>query len=199
MTDHVQTSNVEWPPIGAGLRERARKVTGYWWVGLVGGIAWLAISLVILQFDKASVTTVGVLIGVMFLVAALENVVLASVPGIVRWPFVLFAVLLGAAAIICFLNPANTFAGMADILGFVFLTIGIWWMVRAFLERAINPSWWVGLISGILMTCMAFWTAGQFFIAKAYVLLVFAGIWALMQGINDMVRAFAVRKLHEQL
>ena len=45
------------------------------------------------------------------------------------------------------------------------------------------------------MTILAFWTAGQFFIAKAYVLLVFAGIWALMQGIGDIVRAFAVRRL----
>ena len=57
-------------------------------------------------------------------------------------------------------------------------------MIRAFLERAINPLWWMGLISGILMTALAFWTSGQFFIHKAYVLLVFAGIWALMQGIT---------------
>jgi len=34
---------------------------------------------------------------------------------------------------------------------------------------------------------------------KAYVLLVFAGIWALMQGIGDIVRAFAVQRVHEQL
>jgi len=46
---------------------------------------------------------------------------------------------------------------------------------------------------------MAFWTAGQFFIERAYVLLVFAGVWALMQGITDIVRAFTVRRLHETL
>ena len=38
------------------------------------------------------------------------------------------------------------------------------------------------------MTALAFWTSGQFFIHKAYVLLVLAGIWALMQGITTMVR-----------
>ena len=48
------------------------------------------------------------------------------------------------------------------------------------------------------MTGLAFWTAGQFFIEKAYVLLVFAGIWALMQGVTDITRAFALRRLHEQ-
>ena len=43
------------------------------------------------------------------------------------------------------------------------------------------------------MTALAFWTSGQFFIHKAYVLLVLAGIWALMQGITTMVRAFQIR------
>ena len=47
------------------------------------------------------------------------------------------------------------------------------------------------------MIILAFWTGGQFFIEKAYVLLVFAGIWALMQGFIDIVRAFQIRKLGE--
>jgi uncharacterized membrane protein HdeD (DUF308 family) len=72
-------------------------------------------------------------------------------------------------------------------------------MVRAVLERAVNPLWWLTLISGILMTIIAFWTSGQFFIEKAYVLLVFAGIWALMEGIANITRAFAIRDLHEEL
>jgi hypothetical protein len=42
------------------------------------------------------------------------------------------------------------------------------------------------------MTILAFWTAGQFFIEKAYVLLVFAGIWALMESIADIMRTFVL-------
>jgi hypothetical protein len=34
---------------------------------------------------------------------------------------------------------------------------------------------------------------------KAYTLLVFAGLWALMQGINDLVRAFEVRRVYKDL
>jgi uncharacterized membrane protein HdeD (DUF308 family) len=63
--------------------------------------------------------------------------------------------------------------------------------------REVNELWWVGLISGILMVILAFWTSGQLFIHKAYVLLVFAGIWALMHGFTDLVRAFQIRKLKE--
>ncbi len=54
------------------------------------------------------------------------------------------------------------------------------------------PTW-----GKVLMCALAFWTGGQFFIHRAYTLLVFAGIWALMQGIGDITRAFAVRRLHE--
>ena len=65
------------------------------------------------------------------------------------------------------------------------------------MTRELNELWWLGLLAGILMVILAFWTGGQFFIEKAYVLLVFAGIWALLQGVNDIVRAFQIRKLDE--
>jgi uncharacterized membrane protein HdeD (DUF308 family) len=49
------------------------------------------------------------------------------------------------------------------------------------------------LIAGILIVILAFWTGGQFFIDKAYTLLAFAGIWALLSGITDIIRAFQIR------
>ncbi len=62
------------------LRETTSMITGYWWVGLAAGIAWLVISLVILQFDAASITTVGILVGLLFLLAAVQNIALTTVP-----------------------------------------------------------------------------------------------------------------------
>jgi uncharacterized membrane protein HdeD (DUF308 family) len=116
-----------------------------------------------------------------------------------RWVPALFSVLFLVAALICFIDPVSTFAGLADMLGFLFLLVGVWWMTQAFLERSVNPMWWLNLISGILMTGVAFWAAGQLFATKAYTLLVFAGIWALMQGTVDIVRAFEVRRVNKEL
>ena len=76
MSDHTATPQFEVPGIRI-LRESARRLTGYWWVLLGVGIAWIAVSLVILQFDQASVTTVGVLVGLMFLALGIENIALA--------------------------------------------------------------------------------------------------------------------------
>jgi short repeat uncharacterized protein DUF308 len=198
MSEHTATPRFEVPGARV-LRERARAVTGYWWVLLAAGIAWVGAALVILQFDQASVTTVGILVGILFLAAGIENLALATLDVPSRWLWAVFGVLFLGSAVVSFADPASTFGGLADMLGFLFLIVAIWWMVRAFLERAINPLWWTGLISGVLMTGLAFWTSGQFFIHKAYVLLVLAGIWALMQGVTSIVRAFVVRDAHETL
>jgi uncharacterized membrane protein HdeD (DUF308 family) len=183
----------------ADTREAAREVTGFWWLWLLVGAAWIVASVVILQFDQASITTIGIIVGLMFVFAGVQNLTLAFIADRLKWLWAIFGVLFLVAGIICFINPKNTFAGLADILGFLFLTVGIWWTIRAFIEKDVNPVWWLGLIAGILMLILAFWTAGQFFMEKAYVLIVFAGIWALMQGITDIVRAFQVRALRDEL
>lgn len=180
-------------------RDFARQVTGLWWLWLLIGIAWIVGSLVILQFDEASITTIGIITGILFVFAGLQQLTLALVADSFRWLWALVGVLFLIAGVVCFVNPTDTFAGIADMLGFLFLLVGVWWTVRAFLLREVDSTWWLGLTAGILMIILAFWTSGQFFIHKAYTLIVFAGIWALMQGITEVVRAFQLRSVHKAL
>jgi uncharacterized membrane protein HdeD (DUF308 family) len=192
------TPGVGGPAVGGSRTEAMAKQVGeLWWLWIVVGIAWIVAALVILQFDRASITTVGIIIGCMFMFAAVQQLVLAVTAERLRWLWAIFAALFFVSGIVCFVNPEATFAGFADLLGFLFLTAGVWWTIAAFIERDFNPLWWLVLISGILMIVLAFWTSGQFFIQKAYTLLVFAGIWALMHGITDIVRAFAVRSMRD--
>ena len=182
-------------PPDAQAREVIKGISRLWWLWLVFGIAWTLIAVSILQFDEASVTTVGVLIGLMFFFSGMQNFVIASMTDRGRWLFLLFGVFFVIAGVISFISPENTFAAIADILGFLFLLVGIFWILQAFGERGMNEIWWLGLIAGGLMIVLAFWTSGQFFFDKAYTLIAFAGIWALMQGITDIIRAFQIRGL----
>jgi uncharacterized membrane protein HdeD (DUF308 family) len=184
---------------GLGLASVPKKVASYWWVELLAGVFWVVISLVVLKFDLASVTTVGILTGLMFLLFAAQESVLAAVDRPRRWIWAIFSVLLAASGIVALIHPTATFAGFADILGFVFLLIGVMWMVQAFTERPINDLWWLTLISGIMMTVLAFWVSGQFFVVRAYTLLIFAGVWAMTTGIIDIVRAFQIREVGQDL
>jgi uncharacterized membrane protein HdeD (DUF308 family) len=187
---------MEASPQDSPARRAVLGMARLWWLWLVFGIFWIVIALVILQFDQASITTVGVLIGAMFLASGFQQLVIAGLAeGSVRWILIIFGVLLVIAGVIALINPEETFAGIADILGFLFLLVGLFWIIQAFADRDTNELWWFGLISGIAMIILAFWTGGQFFIDKAYTLLVFAGIWALFQGVGDLIKAFQIRNL----
>jgi uncharacterized membrane protein HdeD (DUF308 family) len=177
------------------LRPFLSQIARYWWVELLVGILWVVIAVVVLKFNHASVVTVGVITGIMFLLFAAEEFVLAVLDDSLRWLWAFFGVLLTAAGIVALIHPVNTFAGFADILGFVFLMIGTVWMIQAFAERAFNDLWWLGLISGIMMIVVAFWVSAQFLVDRAFTLLVFAGVWAAAKGITDIIRAFQIREL----
>ena len=177
------------------LKPALARVASYWWVALVLGVFWILVGVVVLKFNHASVITVGVLTGIMFLLFALEEFALAAVDRSARWLWVVFGIILTVGGVLALIHPSATFAGFADILGFVFVLIGVMWMFQAFAERAFNDLWWLTLISGILMMALGFWVSGQFFLTRAYTLLVFAGVWAVMAGTLDIVRAFQIRKL----
>ena len=168
----------------------------FWWLFIAAGVAWVILALVILQFDQASITTVGVLIGLLLILSGFQNFALgAMITTGAKWVFWIFGVFLLVGGVIALMSPENTFAALADILGFIFLIIGVFWTIDAFMSRGVNPLWWLGLIAGILLLILAFWTGGQFFIDKAYLLLVFAGIWALLHGVTDIVRGFQLHAL----
>ena len=193
-------SELNGPPANGRLADSVMKpvfarVASYWWIAFVLGVVWILAGVFILKFNHASVVLVGVLTGILVLLYSLEEFALAAIDRGARWLWAIFGILLAVGGILCLIHPSATFAGVADILAFVFVVIGVVWMYQAFVERAFNDLWWLTLISGILMMIMGFWVSGQFFITRAYTLLVFTGVWALMTGIVYVVRAFQIRKL----
>lgn len=179
--------------------EVAGEVSKLWWIWLVLGILWIIASLIILQYDEASLTIVGMVIGILLLVAGMQQFFMAYISEEWKLLWAIFGVLFVAAGIVALVYPKNTFAIVADMIGFLLLLVGIFWIIESFVVKEVNPLWWFGLIAGILMVIIAFWAAGQFFFTKAYTLLVFAGIWALLQGITDIIKAFHIRNLGKMI
>lgn len=186
-------------PLPSGLTPVVERLASYWWVELLIGVLWVVIAVVVLKFNHASVTTVGILTGIMFLFFAAEDFLLAFLDRRTGWLWGILAVMMTAAGIVALIHPTSTFVGFADILGFVFLIIGVKWMMQSFAERAINSLWWMTLISGIVMMVLAVWVSDRLFVERAYTLLVFAGIWAMTNGVIAIVRAFQIREVGERL
>ena len=167
----------------------------FWWAWIVLGALWIIASFVILQFSDASATTVGIIIGIMLLVAGVQEFVVGAFAGGWKWLWYIFGALFILGGLWALFNAQAAFLAIADTLGFLFLLIGIFWIIEAFATKAMNPLWWLGLIAGILMVGLGFWATGQFLVTKAYYLLIFAGIWALLHGITDIIKAFQIKRL----
>ena len=89
-------------------REAIKGFSRFWWLWLLFGLVWIVASVVILQFDQASITTVGVIVGALFLGAAMQNFMLAGMAEHGKWLFAIFGVLFLGAAVLAFTSPSRT-------------------------------------------------------------------------------------------
>ena len=176
-----------------GTRAALWRLAGPWWLFLLTGIAWLIISWVVLRFTPASITTVGVLLGVLFLLAAVNEFVIAAVRHSWRWAHILLGVLFVAGAIWAFARPFNAFWSLASVLGLLLIFKGTLDIISAVMTKDVNTAWWLGLLVGILEIVLGFWASQQEFPAQGALLLLWVGFFALFRGISEIVVGFGLR------
>ena len=176
------------------VREGAR----YWWVFLLTGIAWLLIAWLVLRMDITSIAAVGVLLGVVFFVASVNEVGLGSLMSggwkILHYVMALIFFIGGLWSLV---RPVDSFFALASVLGLILLFYGTFEIARAFSSRDVNPYWWIGLVTGILLLLLAFWVSGSdrvYALAqRTYLILFWVGFFALFKGITQIVNAFGIR------
>jgi uncharacterized membrane protein HdeD (DUF308 family) len=184
----------------AAVRDSVREASRWWWVFIVTGIFWLWISLVILRFTTTSIVTIGILIGVMFTVAAITEFMVAGVThGGWRVVHVILGVIFVLGAIWGYSDPKNAFWALAEVLGFILVIYGAVTLTESITTRAFNPLWWLGLTAGILLILLGFWTSQQLLGVKAELLIFYAGLFALFRGMGQIVTAFQIRHAGKEL
>jgi uncharacterized membrane protein HdeD (DUF308 family) len=184
--------------VDADERMLVREGARFWWTFLLAGIAWLLISWVVLRANVTSLTTVGVLIGFVFVFAGVNEIMAAAaVSG--GWKvahYVLSAILL-LGGLWAFIRPINTFFALASVLGLILVIQGAFDIARGLASRGENPYWWMGLVTGGLLVLLSFWVSGSdrvFVLAqRTYLILFWVGFMALFRGITQIVFAFGIR------
>jgi uncharacterized membrane protein HdeD (DUF308 family) len=184
--------------VAARERMAVRDVTRYWWVFLVSGILWLIIAWVVLRMDQTSVAAVGVLLGVVFLFAGINEIGTAEITrGGWRVWYWIMAVVFFLGALWGFIQPVDTFFALASVLGLILVLYGSFEIVLAISSHGVNPYWWLNLIVGILLILLAFWVSGSdrvYALAqRAYLILFWVGFFALFKGFSQIFLAFSMR------
>jgi uncharacterized membrane protein HdeD (DUF308 family) len=182
---------------GTAIRSRTRaalwRLAGPWWVFLLTGIAWLVLSWVSLRFNPASVPTIGVLLGVLFLFAMVDEFFIASVRASWRWLHVIMGIIFAFGAGWSFAQPYGAFWTLASILGLLLIFRGTLDIITSTSSREVNSIWWLGLVAGFLEILLGFWASGQYLAVRGVLLLVWVGLFALFRGISEIVLAFELR------
>jgi uncharacterized membrane protein HdeD (DUF308 family) len=178
-----------------GRRARAGlwRLAGPWWLFLVTGIAWLIIAWVVLRFTPASITTVSVLMGILFLFALFNEILIASVRRSWRWLHIVMAVLFAFGTGWAFARPYDAFWTLASILGLLLILRGTLDIITSAETRQFNSLWWLGMVAGILEILIGFWAAQQYLRVQGALLLLWVGLFAIFRGISEIVVAFELR------
>jgi uncharacterized membrane protein HdeD (DUF308 family) len=185
------------------IRDLARQGARYWWIPLVTGVAWLLVAWLVLRLNQTSVATVGVLIGVILIVAGVNEAAAAAfVPGGWKVWHIIMAVIFLLGGLWGLIRPVDTFFALASVLGLVLILYGSFEIARSVASRAINPFWWIGLIGGILLILLAFWVSGSDRVyalrQRAYLILFWVGFLALFRGITQIMLAFGIRRAGQE-
>ena len=186
------------------VRTVLRQGAGYWWIPLIIGVAWLIVAWLVLRVNQTSITTVGVLIGIVLIAAGVnEAAVAVFLPGGWKIWHIVMAVIFLLGGLWALIRPVNTFFALASVLGLVLILYGSFEIARSVASRAINPFWWIGLIAGILLILLAFWVSGSDRVyalrQRAYLILFWVGFMALFKGISQIMFAFGIRHAGQHL
>jgi len=103
------------------LQEARRTWTSGWGWFLAAGIAWMIVSVIVFRLDVDSITAVGVVLGVVFLVSGVDEFTLASMRSSWAWAHVILGILFASGALWSFVNPADAFWSLAAAFGLLLI------------------------------------------------------------------------------
>jgi uncharacterized membrane protein HdeD (DUF308 family) len=184
---------------GPGAWAGRWQLGGPWWVPLLTGIAWLIISVIVLRFRMTSVATIGVLIGVVFLAAMVNEFLIAAVRRRWGWAHVLLGILFLGGAIWAFVHPFDAFWSLASVIGLLLILEGGFVLITSIESRVINGAWWLGMLGGILEIFVGFWASQQGLAARAVLLIIWVGLLALFRGFTEIALAFELKSAQPRL
>lgn len=176
----------------------ARAAASLWPVGLVAGILYLILGFIVLSYDATSLSLVSILIGVSFMFTGITwLVLLPRVMPDLKWFWIVAGILAIVAGIVAFAYPDESLRVLSLIVGWTLLLSGLLDAISALASRDYE-YWWLSLIAGLVMFGLGAWAVRETE-RSVVLLLTIVGVYCLVRGITEIVRAFRLRQVKQEL
>jgi hypothetical protein len=163
-----------------------------WWGMLLAGAAWVVIAFAILGFDPTSVTIIGIMTGVVILLAGFTELATAVVADGWKWVRVVLGVVFVVTGILAMTEPFQTFGVLAVLIGWYLILRGTFGVIFTLFDRHEIPLWGLSFGAAIIELLIGLWAVG--YPGRSGALLVlWVGIGALIRGVTQIVFAFQIR------
>jgi len=187
------------PPFGYTLtRDAAQQIARNWWLLLLDGALLVVAGFLIFSIDW-TIRELATFIGALFIVQGIATALTTGIDARVRRMNVITGLLSIAAGIAIIVWPTPGLVAVAIFLGAWLIVTGTLAISAAFAARRLLPqSWWLLLILGLLeipLGVLALANPG----ATLAAIITVAGIWAVAIGVMQIVLAFEIKRLPEDV
>jgi uncharacterized membrane protein HdeD (DUF308 family) len=173
-------------------RADAEGVARYWPFLLLGGLISVVFGLVILAVEW-SAESLGIFIGVMWIVQGLSLAITVPLDGSGRAPNVVGGAVAAAAGIALIAWPDKGVVVLGVFVGIFIVSYGLLHIVGSLANRHV-PHWWLMLVLGLIEVPIGVWAMRRPGLSLA-VIVTLVGVWAVVYGIWQCVVAFEVRNV----
>jgi len=163
-----------------------------WWGVLLAGVAWVLIAFAVLGFDPTSAATIGVMTGIVILLAGFTELASLAVTDGWKWARAALGAVFIVTGILAMMEPFQTFGILAILIGWYLIVRGTFGVVVTLFDRHEIPLWGLALGASGIELLSGLWAVG-YPGRSAALLVLWVGIGALVRGIAQIVFAFQIR------
>jgi uncharacterized membrane protein HdeD (DUF308 family) len=178
-------------------RAAAESIARNWTMLLFNGLLLIVSGVLIFSIDW-SIRSLATFIGALFIVQGVFRALTTGLDAQVRRVNVITGLLSIATGVLIVVWPGPGLLAVAIVLGAWLIVIGTITISGAFAVRHVMSSWWLLLIIGLLevpLGVLALADPG----ATLAALITVGGIWAVAVGVMQVVLAFEVKHLPDDL
>jgi uncharacterized membrane protein HdeD (DUF308 family) len=163
-----------------------------WWGMLLLGAAWVLVAFAVLGFDPTSVTIIGIMTGVVILLAGLTELTAIVVDDGWKWVHAGLGIVFVITGVLAMFAPFQTFGILALLIGWYLIVRGTFGVILTLSERHQMQLWGLSLGVAVIELLIGIWAVG-YPGRSAALLILWVGIAALVRGITQIVLAFHIR------